>query len=47
MLNYLRMAILQAKKAMDSYIEDESEEEVVVRSLLELEIENNRLDEIY
>lgn len=37
-LNYLRMAILQAKKAMESYTGDELEEAVVVRSLIEVEI---------
>jgi hypothetical protein len=46
-LNYLRMAILQAKKATEAYIDDELEESVVVRSILEVELENNTMDEIY
>jgi hypothetical protein len=41
------MAILQAKKATEAYIDDELEESVVVRSILEVELENNTMDEIY
>jgi hypothetical protein len=39
LLNYVRMVILQAKKAMDTYTGDyELASEIVMRSILEVEI---------
>lgn len=46
LLNYVRMVVLQAKKAMDSYTGYDEAPDAVVRSVLELEVDHARLDEL-
>lgn len=44
-LNYVRMVVQQAKKAMDSYVDEgeDSEYSMIVRSLLEVEVDTTKL----